>query len=708
MLGFSPLASAPLGDDGLVIFTLSASNVQTSAPTVGVTSVTQLHNLTASDVSSGAPTLGAPTITQNHAVVASLTGANPTVGSPAITQVHALTTSDVTSEAVVIANIGLITQDHAFTALDIISGSVLIDNTEITENHIFNGSITTTPTIANSTIEQVHLLTGNNCISGTSLVDPLNMAEGETFLGTNVITLSFVINNLTLVQHHSLTISDTITNAISIETSDLNQIHDLSLNNLSTGEVQIGLLGIDGNQILPTLNIVTGAVILNSSNLNQNHDFVGLNLNFNAPTINNSTIDQIHILNAFDLTTTSTNIDLTDLDENNSFVGNTLTVTPIIDITTIQQNHEISSTDFVLSSVVNTTTIEQEHNLNTINIITSAVDIGISSTVAITALTGSNIVTGNGIVGSPVTVNDWEVTADNLFNTTVDALYLIEGNNEGYDRFRTPSYGPLFDSVAVINDLTVNSTGISFNLTFREAGQNPQYSWYQIGYDYVPVTLNWSGSSPMTVGSRQSGTGVNSNNPGQYTLYNSNDVDTFNAAIKTKAQVANVAHLLYNWAPSKITISSPGTQNHLSYDWDFHSQVTGNATNRDSYEQFTPGLLTNTIQFSATANVLYVDKADTTETSSANNNDNSGWTRAVVIANRFLLTTVEPYIYANAFNSTTGWQNADTGFAVTRFDATVYTKEVIGSELNQNFNFTITFAINSPTISSSTLNQNCN
>jgi len=32
MLGFSPLASAPLGDDGGVVFDLSAVNVETLAP----------------------------------------------------------------------------------------------------------------------------------------------------------------------------------------------------------------------------------------------------------------------------------------------------------------------------------------------------------------------------------------------------------------------------------------------------------------------------------------------------------------------------------------------------------------------------------------------------------------------------------------------------------------------------------------------------
>ena len=46
MLGFAPLAAAPLGDDGaIVVYDLTAGNITTGAPTIGASTLAQDHDL---------------------------------------------------------------------------------------------------------------------------------------------------------------------------------------------------------------------------------------------------------------------------------------------------------------------------------------------------------------------------------------------------------------------------------------------------------------------------------------------------------------------------------------------------------------------------------------------------------------------------------------------------------------------------------------
>jgi len=68
MLGFSPLASAPLADDGLVKVELTTVSVSTQAPSVADVTLTQVHSLTTASLSTGTPTVGSPVPTQVHSL----------------------------------------------------------------------------------------------------------------------------------------------------------------------------------------------------------------------------------------------------------------------------------------------------------------------------------------------------------------------------------------------------------------------------------------------------------------------------------------------------------------------------------------------------------------------------------------------------------------------------------------------------------------
>ena len=59
MLGFSPLASAPLADTGAVAEAalVLATNIVTGAPTVAASTISQVHALTSDDITAGVPTV---------------------------------------------------------------------------------------------------------------------------------------------------------------------------------------------------------------------------------------------------------------------------------------------------------------------------------------------------------------------------------------------------------------------------------------------------------------------------------------------------------------------------------------------------------------------------------------------------------------------------------------------------------------------------
>lgn len=109
MLGFSPLASAPLGDDGAVaevIYLLNAQGITTGSPVVDSSSITQDHLLNTQGIATGNPTLGQATLTETAALdPQDITTGQPTLGASTLAQGHDLSANNITTGNPVVPDI---------------------------------------------------------------------------------------------------------------------------------------------------------------------------------------------------------------------------------------------------------------------------------------------------------------------------------------------------------------------------------------------------------------------------------------------------------------------------------------------------------------------------------------------------------------------------------------------------------------------------
>tara|TARA_R110000868_G_scaffold78257_1_gene223447 strand:- start:324 stop:1592 length:1269 start_codon:yes stop_codon:yes gene_type:complete len=136
MLGFSPLASAPLGDDGVVtsdVFQLQS--IVTGNPVVGSSSITQGTNFTLTVITSGQPLV--PTI--DLSLVHNLSPANVTSGQPLVpavplSLVHNLSPTVITSGQPLVPTITLV-EDEVSTADPILTGVPEVSTASIQQNN---------------------------------------------------------------------------------------------------------------------------------------------------------------------------------------------------------------------------------------------------------------------------------------------------------------------------------------------------------------------------------------------------------------------------------------------------------------------------------------------------------------------------------------------------------------------------------------------
>ena len=160
MLGFSPLAAAPLGDDGEAAGggdALYAAGILSSAATVEVATLGQTHVLGAATVTSTI-TLSTPVLVRIvNLAAAELAGTQPSLGAPGIAQTHTLASSAVTST--VVLTTPQLQQGHTLGAVDV-TATVVVGTAQIAQTHMFGSTDITAsaPVLSTMQIKQRHAL----------------------------------------------------------------------------------------------------------------------------------------------------------------------------------------------------------------------------------------------------------------------------------------------------------------------------------------------------------------------------------------------------------------------------------------------------------------------------------------------------------------------------------------------------------------------
>ena len=177
MLGFNPLASAPLAGDVENAVELSASDIVTSAPSVDQTTVSQVHSITLATVTAGAVS----------------------VGDAVISQVQVMGAASVEAQAPVVDSVD-VDITHVISTGDILTGNPDIDDAVASLNRVLAVANLDTgpPAVASSALGQEHIISTADLASGNVNIDTANMAEDETFNTSNVFTGAVVVGSSSL------------------------------------------------------------------------------------------------------------------------------------------------------------------------------------------------------------------------------------------------------------------------------------------------------------------------------------------------------------------------------------------------------------------------------------------------------------------------------------------------------------------------------
>ena len=270
MLGFSPLASAPLADDGLVKVDLTSVSVSTQAPSIANATLTQVHSLTSPDISTGTPTVGSSALTQVHSLSSpDISTGTPTVASISIGENYSLSTSDISTGTPTVGSTDL-DETQGLTPTTVTSGIPSVSSTSLTQIHSLTATGVTTqnPVVDSSSVLQVHSLSTADISTGTPVVGNTSSTQDFVLAPNSTTAGSPVVSGTALSQVHTVSIADISTDASSVDTTVITQIHSVSLSDTTSGSPVTGSPNLDEEQSLTPLGVTTGSPTLDSPAFN--------------------------------------------------------------------------------------------------------------------------------------------------------------------------------------------------------------------------------------------------------------------------------------------------------------------------------------------------------------------------------------------------------------------------------------------------------
>lgn len=266
MLGFSPLASAPLADDGLVKVELTAVSISTQATSVANVNFTQEHSLTNTELSAGTPTVGSTVPTQEHSLTTvGISTGTPSVGTSSLSEDYSINTSDISTGTPTIGSTDL-DEFHALTPNTVSSETPSADSVDLTQVHSFTSTGVTSqnPVVDILSVSQVHTVSTTDISTGVPVVDNTTSTQNFTLTPSSVSTGTTVVANTTISQVSVFNTSDLSTSAPTVEATGITQVHSVSLNDTTSGNPVTDSPDLDETQSLTPLGITAGSPTLDS------------------------------------------------------------------------------------------------------------------------------------------------------------------------------------------------------------------------------------------------------------------------------------------------------------------------------------------------------------------------------------------------------------------------------------------------------------
>lgn len=257
--------------DPLTNYSLTATAIATTAPSVGTPALTQNYALEANGIPSKGifdtgifdtgifdhavrpgPSVGSPALTEivNHSLTATgiATGA-PSVGAPAITQDHSLTATGITASPIV--GSPALTQEHDLTATGIATGAPSVGTPAITQQHELDATgITVSPVVGSPAITQAHVLEATGIATGAPTTGEPAITQAHNLEATGVATGAPTVGTPSLGSSGTddLTADAIATGAPTVGTPALTQVHVLTAQGIVTGAPVFTLPTLDGEQ----------------------------------------------------------------------------------------------------------------------------------------------------------------------------------------------------------------------------------------------------------------------------------------------------------------------------------------------------------------------------------------------------------------------------------------------------------------------------
>ena len=218
MVGFSPLGSSPLGDDGaesVENYELTANSVTSGTSEANNTSLTQDHSLVGNTVETQAPSVSTIALTQEYSLTASnLAAGTPEVNQTNLTQDHGLTASVIVTGSPVVSDVTM-AEDETFSAPNLLVGTPEVNTTSLTQLHdlIATSIVTDQPEATETTLSQDHQLSPSYLVTAppevpsvtATIVSTIELTASEILTGTPEVNTTSLVETSTLNPEDILT-----------------------------------------------------------------------------------------------------------------------------------------------------------------------------------------------------------------------------------------------------------------------------------------------------------------------------------------------------------------------------------------------------------------------------------------------------------------------------------------------------------------------